>query len=81
MGTHQRPLYESGYRCSPRRSEPIANQAGVWLFSEALPQGWLDEGQAALIMRGLSLAQASELPDALMASLLEDSRGFVYAAG
>ena len=60
---------------------PTAEQAGVWLFSEALPQGWLDEGQAALIMRGLSLAQASELPDALMASLLEDSRGFVLASG
>jgi hypothetical protein len=60
---------------------PTADQAGVWLFSEALPQGWLDQGQAALIMRGLSLAHAAELPDVLMASLLEDSRGFVYAAG
>jgi hypothetical protein len=35
---------------------PTAAQAGVWLFSEALPQGWLDEAQAALIMRGVSLA-------------------------
>jgi hypothetical protein len=60
---------------------PTAEQAGVWLFSEALPQGWLDQAQAALIMRGLSLAQASELPDALMASLIEDSRGFVLAMG
>jgi len=60
---------------------PTPEQAGVWLFSEALPQGWLDQGQAALIMRGLSLAQASELPDALLASLLEDSRGFIHVAG
>jgi hypothetical protein len=60
---------------------PTAEQAGVWLFSEALPQGWLDEGQAALIMRGLSLSQASALPDALLASLLEDSRDFVHATG
>jgi superfamily II DNA or RNA helicase len=60
---------------------PTTEQAGVWLFSEALPQGWLDQGQAALIMRGLSLAQAAELPDGLLASLLEDSRGFVLATG
>jgi hypothetical protein len=60
---------------------PKAEQAGVWLFSEDLPQDWLDEAQAALIMRGLSLSQASELSDALMASLLEDSREFVLATG
>jgi hypothetical protein len=60
---------------------PTADQAGVWLFSEALPQGWLDQTQAALIMRGLSLAQASDLPDALLASLIEESRGFVLATG
>jgi hypothetical protein len=60
---------------------PTSEQAGVWLFSEALPQGWLDQDQAALIMRGLSLAQASELPGALMASLMEDSRGFVLTTG
>jgi hypothetical protein len=41
---------------------PTVEQAGVWLSSEALPQGWLDQGQAALVMRGLSLAQAFELP-------------------
>ena len=60
---------------------PKAEQMIVWLFSEALPQGWLDQGQAALIMRGLSLAQAPELPDALLSSLLEDSREFVLDTG
>jgi hypothetical protein len=29
---------------------PTAEQAGVWLFSEALPRGWLEQGQAVLIM-------------------------------
>jgi superfamily II DNA or RNA helicase len=58
---------------------PAPEQAGVWLFGEALPQGWLDEAQAALIMRGLSLVQAPVVPDALLTSLLDDSRGFILA--
>ena len=59
---------------------PVPEQAGVWLYSEALPQGWLDEAQAALIMRGLSLVQAPVVPDALLTSLLDDSRVFILAA-
>jgi len=59
---------------------PAPEQAGVWLYAEALPQGWLDNGQAALIMRGVSLAQSPNVPDALLQTLLDDSRDFIFSA-
>lgn len=52
---------------------PRAAEAGVWVYAEAVPNGWLAQEDAALVMRAVALAQALELP----ASLLEDVRGFV----
>ena len=59
---------------------PSPEQAGVWVYGEALPKGWLDDTQAALIMRALSLAQAPAVPDGLLESLLEDSRQYLNPA-
>lgn len=58
---------------------PSAQEAGVWLHSEILPKGLLGEGQAACLLRALALAQAPELPETLVHSLMEDARGLVAA--
>ena len=57
---------------------PSPEQAGVWIYGEALPRGWLDDAQAALIMRALSLAQASAVPDGLLENLINDSRQYLH---
>ncbi|WGZ92778.1 MAG: hypothetical protein QJT81_13090 [Candidatus Thiothrix putei] len=55
---------------------PKAAQAGVWVYAEAVPNGWLAYEEAALVMRSIALAQALELPTSLLEQLLEDVRGF-----
>lgn len=59
---------------------PKAAQAGVWVYAEAAPNGWLSHEEAALVMRSIALAQALELPTSLLEQLLEDVRGFVGMA-
>ncbi len=57
---------------------PITVQdAGVWLYGEALPQGLLNQDEAALIMRAVSLAQSSSVPESLLAELRMDVESFV----
>ncbi len=60
---------------------PAPQQAGVWLYGEALPRGALNQDQAALIMRGLALAQGADaVPEALVRALAADVAGFVEGA-
>lgn len=59
---------------------PKAVDAGVWVYAEAVPNGWLAHEEAALVMRAIALAQALELPMSLLEQLLEDVRGFVGMA-
>lgn len=60
------------------KSQAISiDQAGVWVYSEALPKGWLDEAQAALIMRGVALLQSDSIPMPLLEALLQECRAFV----
>ena len=60
------------------RNTPLTRQeAGVWLYSEALPGGILDQQEAGLLMRGLSLSQAQEVPRNLVAELTEDVSRFI----
>ncbi|MCB2181616.1 MAG: DEAD/DEAH box helicase [Desulfobulbaceae bacterium] len=56
---------------------PTTQEAGVWIYSEALPSGAVNQEEAALIMRAISLGQASSLPHELLAQLLEDVAAFV----
>jgi superfamily II DNA or RNA helicase len=56
---------------------PAANKATVWLYEEALPQGLLDNNQAALIMRALGLQQAAAVPAELIRSLFDDALSLV----
>jgi hypothetical protein len=60
---------------------PAPQQAGVWLYSEALPKGALTQDQAGLIMRGLALAQGAEaVPEALVRILAADVGLFLDGA-
>jgi superfamily II DNA or RNA helicase len=56
---------------------PSPQEAGVWLYGEAMPKGWLTQDQAGLVMRAVALAQAPAVPEALLQELLGDVRGFV----
>ncbi|MCF6186480.1 MAG: DEAD/DEAH box helicase [Desulfobulbaceae bacterium] len=57
---------------------PITVQdAGVWLYGEALPKGLLNQDEAALIMRAVSLAQSSSVPEPLLMELRTDVESFV----
>jgi superfamily II DNA or RNA helicase len=57
---------------------PAPQQAGVWLYGEALPKGRLTPDQAGLIMRGLALAQGADaVPEPLVRALAADVVLFV----
>jgi superfamily II DNA or RNA helicase len=58
---------------------PSPQEAGVWLYGEALPKGWLSQDQAGLVMRAVALAQAPAVPETLLQELLGEVRGFVDA--
>lgn len=54
-----------------------AAEAGVWIYGEALPQGVLQESDAALLMRAISLNQSGSLPSELFDDLLDDAAPFI----
>jgi hypothetical protein len=59
---------------------PAPQQAGVWLYGEALPKGRLTPDQAGLIMRGLALAQGADaVPEPLVRALAAEVAQFVEA--
>ncbi len=59
---------------------PGKAEAGVWLYQEALPRGWLSADQVNLVLRVLSLGQATDLPESLTRELMADVEAFVAAA-
>jgi hypothetical protein len=52
-------------------------EAGVWIYSEALPKGLLTNDDAVLMMRAISLNQADSIPQDLIEGLLNDVTSFV----
>ncbi|MGB1256149.1 MAG: hypothetical protein ACPG51_09790, partial [Thiolinea sp.] len=56
---------------------PAENEAAIWLYGEAIPNGWLDQEQAGLISQALALAQAPDVPLAMLEGLLNDTRQFI----
>lgn len=48
-------------------------EAGVWLYGEALPQGLLNQQEAELLTRTLSLSQCPTVPEKMVAELLADT--------
>jgi superfamily II DNA or RNA helicase len=60
------------------RTVPVTSQdAGVWIYGEALPKGLLSQDDINLLMRGISLTQSSSLPDELLNQLFDDADTFV----
>jgi len=60
------------------RETPISLQdAGVWVYSEALPKGLLDQQAAGLIMRGVALVQGQAVPEPLVIELADEVARFV----
>lgn len=54
--------------------------AGVWLYGEALPKGLLTQEEAALIMRAITLGQSPSVPESLLTDLRLDVEEFVLGA-
>jgi hypothetical protein len=58
--------------------KPIAaSEAGVWIYSEALPNGLLNEAEANLLLRGIGLNQAEKLPTILFTGFMHDADLFI----
>ncbi|MGA7982618.1 MAG: DEAD/DEAH box helicase [Chromatiaceae bacterium] len=57
---------------------PAPQQAGVWLYGEALPKGALTPEQAGLVMRAMALAQGGDtVPESMLRELTADTSAFV----
>lgn len=52
-------------------------QLSVWLYTEALPQQWLDEEQAGQINRLLGLRAASQIPASLMDEVYQNAQAWI----
>ncbi len=61
---------------------PITVQdAGVWIYGDALTRGLITQDEAALIMRAVSLAQSPSVPEPLLMELSMDVENFVVQEG
>ncbi len=54
-----------------------AAEAGVWVYSEAIPKGILTQDEAGLIMQAVGLSQAPTVPEMLMDQLMKDTAVFM----
>lgn len=64
-----------------RNDAPTPQQAGVWLYGEALPSGQIDPADAAVLMQALALAQAGDgVPEALLGGMLSNAETFIQAS-
>ena len=63
------------------KTVPVPPQeAGIWLFGEAVPAGIIDSQEAGLIMKSIGLAQGKRVPDHLVEELVQDAVRFVNAS-
>jgi superfamily II DNA or RNA helicase len=57
---------------------PTSREAGVWLYSDALPKGAITSEEAGLIMRAMALSQGADaVPEAMVRDLAADVSVFV----
>ncbi len=54
-----------------------SSEAGVWIYGDAVPKGIVTADEAGLIMRAIGLGQSDNVPDNLMADLVDDATRFV----
>ncbi len=60
---------------------PVPEEAGVWLYAEAVPKGIVTPDQATALLRAIALRTAPKVPDTLMYEVLEDARLLVDQGG
>ena len=71
-------LLAAAARRAGRSEPPTPQQAGIWLYGEALPAGLLEPQEAALLMRAIALAQGADaIPEPLLNGLVEDAADFI----
>jgi hypothetical protein len=71
-------LLAAGARRAGRGEPPTPQQAGIWLYGEALPAGLLEPQDAALLMRAIALAQGADaVPEPLLSGLVDDAADFI----
>ncbi|MFO8003219.1 MAG: helicase, partial [Thioalkalivibrio sp.] len=64
-----------------RADPPTVQQAGVWLYGEALPTGRISPAHAGLLMQAIALAQAGDtIPADLLHPLLDDAQALIHSA-
>ncbi len=72
----QAMLCAAAHRSQLERA-PQMEQAGVWLFGEAVPKGYLEAEDANAITRAVALAQVPQVPAALIEAVGQDARRLV----
>ena len=71
-------LLAAGARRAGRGEPPTPQQAGIWLYGEALAAGQLEPQDAALLMRAIALAQGADaVPEPLLSGLVDDAADFI----
>ncbi len=60
-----------------RTTPATLQEAGVWIYSEALPKGILSDDEAALIMRTITVSQSPSIPQPLVEDILSDVESFI----
>ena len=59
------------------KTPKTTQEAGVWVYGDAMPKGILTPEEAGLIMRGIALGQSDTVPEDLLADLVDDVTQFV----
>lgn len=52
-------------------------KAGVWIYSEAIPRGYLTPDQGVTLIRAIALVSAPEIPENLVFEVMEDARKLI----
>ena len=58
-------------------SSQATDEVSLWVYADALPNDRLLPEQGAALVRAISLAKVSSIPEALVFEILEDARGIV----
>ncbi|MFN2366642.1 MAG: helicase, partial [Desulfurivibrionaceae bacterium] len=60
-----------------RQNSVPPQEAGVWLYGEAMPKGLLSPPEADLITRAVSLSHCPSVPETLATELVRDTEAFL----
>ena len=64
---------------SGQETPPSPQEAGIWLYGEALPKGLLSQQKAELISKTISLCQCQSVPENILKDLQRDTEIFIGA--